>query len=114
MLIRGQVPPSDGHPIPAVLGLHGHDKPTGHHCHLQDNAALDEVIKGDLPSSLSVKLADEDVVELVREPVALEKKDQSQEGWQAADAPVPPPKTPQPNRKRQLGGSKSQICSNTF
>lgn len=37
---------------------------------LQDDASLDEVIKGNLPSSLSVKLPNEDVVELVREPVA--------------------------------------------
>ena len=41
---------------------------------LQDNAALDEVIKCDLPSSLSVKFADEDVMELIREPVALERE----------------------------------------
>lgn len=37
---------------------------------LQDDAALDEVIKCDLPSSLPVKFSDEDVMELIREPVA--------------------------------------------
>lgn len=43
--------------------------------HLQDDATLDEVIKCDLPSSLPVKFSDEDVMELVREPVALERED---------------------------------------
>lgn len=47
--------------------------------HLQDNAALDEVIKCDLPSSLSVKFADEDVMELIRESVALEREEKSQD-----------------------------------
>lgn len=47
--------------------------------HLQDNAALDEVIKCDLPSSLSVKFADEDVMELIREPVAFEREEKSQD-----------------------------------
>lgn len=46
--------------------------------HLQDDAALDEVIKCDLAPSLPVKFSDEDVMELIREPVALERKDQSQ------------------------------------
>lgn len=36
---------------------------------LQENASLDEVIKCDLPLSLSVRLSNEDVVKLVREPV---------------------------------------------
>lgn len=39
--------------------------------YLQDDAALDEVVKGDLSPSLSVKLSNEDVMKLVREPVAL-------------------------------------------
>lgn len=46
-------------------------KPLGY---LQDDAALDEVIERDLPSSLPVKFSDEDVMELIREPVALEKR----------------------------------------
>lgn len=37
---------------------------------LQDDTALDEVIERDLPSSLPVKFSDEDVMELIREPVA--------------------------------------------
>ena len=44
--------------------------------YLQHDTALDEVIKGDLSPSLSVKFSDEDVVKLVREPVAL-KRNQS-------------------------------------
>lgn len=47
--------------------------------HLQDDTALDEVIKCDLSSSLSVKFSDEDVMELIREPVALEREDKSQD-----------------------------------
>ena len=37
--------------------------------YLQHNAALDEVVEGYLPPALSVKLPNEDVVKLVREPV---------------------------------------------
>ena len=44
-------------------------QPPGSPNYLQDNAALDEVIKCNLPPSLSVKLANEDVMKLVREPV---------------------------------------------
>jgi len=41
---------------------------------LQDDAALDEVVKCDLPPSLSVELANEDVMKLVREPVPLKRR----------------------------------------
>lgn len=47
--------------------------------YLQDDAALDEVIKRDLPPSLSVKLANEDVMKLVREPVTFKEKRESEE-----------------------------------
>ena len=63
-------------PTPPLMSQQTHMKLLGH---LQDNAALDEVIKCDLPSSLSVKFADEDVMELIREPVALEREEKSQD-----------------------------------
>lgn len=50
------------------------EHPQGSPGHLQDDAALDEVVKGDLPPSLSVKLSNEDVVKLVREPVPLKRE----------------------------------------
>ena len=37
--------------------------------YLQHDAALDEVVEGDLPPALSVELPNEDVVKLIREPV---------------------------------------------
>lgn len=54
--------------------------------YLQDDAALDEVVKGDLPPSLSVELPNEGVVKLVREPVPWRRR--------AESAPTLPPQTP--------------------
>ena len=45
--------------------------------YLQDDAALDEVVKGDLPPSLSVELPNEGVVKLVREPVPWRRRAES-------------------------------------
>lgn len=54
--------------------------------YLQDDAALDEVVKGDLPPSLSVELPNEGVVKLVREPVPWRRR--------AESVPTLPPQTP--------------------
>lgn len=70
--------------------------------HLQDDAPLDEVIKSNLPPSLPVKLADEDVVELVREPIALKRRPVSVVGWgRWRETTANPLRATQPSGKTQ-------------
>lgn len=60
---------------------------------LQDDAALDEVVEGDLSPSLSVKLSNEDVVKLVGQPVPLKRR-RRVNGGPGEGALLQPPRPP--------------------
>lgn len=85
---------------PVLLHSSAHGEPLRSPNYLQDDAALDEVIKRDLPPPLSVKLANEDVVKLVREPVPLKRKQRVKRGPGEQTFPSTPTfsfqKAPQP------------------
>ena len=56
-------------PKRGALGTHCPPPRAFRRRYLQHDAALDEVVEGDLPPALSVELPNEDVMKLVREPV---------------------------------------------
>ena len=84
--------PSAGPQVPTAH----HPRPSGG-SYLQHDAALDEVVEGDLPPALSVKLPNEDVVKLVREPVPC-----SGEG-RVNPMPTPEPSLTPPQRTQRGG-----------
>lgn len=54
--------------------------------YLQNDAALDEIIESNLAPSLSVKLSNENVVKLVREPVPWKRESEIKEGQENSHA----------------------------
>lgn len=85
---------------PCLLHHSAQGEPPRSPHYLQDDAALDEVVKCDLPPSLSVELANEDVMKLVGEPVPLKRRmrvNRGPEEWTFPSTPTSPfQKAPQP------------------